>query len=145
MRHTAAAVLAALFIGGCAADNDNLRQSFTMSHDGVRDTVRTDYSVIFNDLSDFLTENFETSNKMQVFSESRYRPHVESALQKKNIYLCEEDYRCKHQLEIAIVPDYKEHGISVVANYDGVSISRQYQKSRMTYKPVSPFSIMGTA
>lgn len=139
-------ILVAIFLFGCASNNaNNIKQNFSMSSDGIRDLRRTDYSLIFNDLSNFISMNFETSNKIQIFGNEKYRSYMETALKEKNIYVCEQDFRCKHQLDLSVIPDYKEHSILIIAKYDGVSISRQYQKSQMAYKPVSPFSIMKNA
>lgn len=131
-----------LQLAGCQSAADH-RTSFSMNERGITQVSHTDYSFIFDDLSDYLVRSHAAASRVLLSSERQHRDGITAALDRHGIYVCGEDSGCSHRLQVSLVPDLRDRGMALVASLDGVSISREYQRSQLSFRAVTPFSIMG--
>ena len=133
-----------LQLAGCQSAAD-YRTSFSMNERGISQVSHTDYSFIFDDLSDYLVRSHAAASRVLLTGERQHRDGIAAALGRHGIYVCGEDSGCGHRLQVTLVPDLRDRGMALVASLDGVSICREYQRSQLSFRAVTPFSIMGTA
>lgn len=133
-----------LQLTGCQSAAD-YRTSFSMNERGITQVSHTDYSAIFDDLSDYLVRSHAAASRLLLTSERQHHDGIAAALGRNGIYVCGEDSGCTHRLKVTLVPDLRDRGMALVASLDGVSISREYQRSQLSFRAVTPFSIMGQA